>query len=458
VIRGRASLSDDRDATALGAGELSVVHGGAAPSYALRFNAARLDAFERWSADRRDDRRSTRSAQYLPDDLRMYGGDFDRDGSWQYESPYGYVWYPTVAATWRPYYDGYWAPLPVYGWTWVGARRWAWPTHHYGRWGTSGHRWFWIPGRRWAPAWVSWGAAPGYVSWCPLGFDDRPVFSFAASFGTRRDSFSAWVVLPRQHFGQRHARVTEWAVGIRSLPARTAFVQHASAPLPPPRSAVRRIVGRDRTDRSGVRMAVPRDQAPSAVRRWQVRPSEDVRTLPQRPSSSRARTSPGARADSSTSPAYRRAVPRRRAVAPAAAPPRSLSPATPSPRGLSPAAPSPRGLSPAAPSPRALSPTPRARSRQARPARVAPGASGASPSARPAAPAGRTRPGRVAPRAAAPSAPAAPRATAPSAAAPRHAVPRARSGNSTAPTRRGAPAARSDGSGSSGQRHSRRPR
>ena len=94
-----------------------------------------------------------------------------------YEASYGYVWYPTVSVGWRPYYHGRWATLRPYGWTWIGADPWAWPTHHYGRWGFSAGAWFWIPGRSWAPAWVSWAYAPGYVSWCPLGWNNRPIFS-----------------------------------------------------------------------------------------------------------------------------------------------------------------------------------------------------------------------------------------------------------------------------------------
>ena len=51
------------------------------------------------------------SAPYLPQDLQTYGSTFDRYGSWQYAAPYGYVWYPTVAAGWRPYYNGYWSAV-----------------------------------------------------------------------------------------------------------------------------------------------------------------------------------------------------------------------------------------------------------------------------------------------------------------------------------------------------------
>ena len=155
----------------------------------LAFNSARFDAFDLWSAARRSARMgSAASAQHLPSDLQMYGGTLDRSGSWQYEAPYGYVWYPTVDQDWRPYYDGYWSSIRPYGWTWIGFDVWAWPTHHYGRWGLAQNRWFWIPERHWNAAWVSWGAAPGYVSWCPLGFNNRPV-SCAASHGSLRCSY-----------------------------------------------------------------------------------------------------------------------------------------------------------------------------------------------------------------------------------------------------------------------------
>src|SRR5689334_10133865 len=48
------------------------------------------------------------SATNLPPDLQPYAPDMDRDGTWQYEPTYGNVWYPSVAADWRPYYYGYW--------------------------------------------------------------------------------------------------------------------------------------------------------------------------------------------------------------------------------------------------------------------------------------------------------------------------------------------------------------
>ena len=171
VLRGSASLETERGSMPIVAGERTLARDGDAPSYAQAFNSARYDAFDLWSAAQRDARTTVASTEYLPQDLRMFGGTFDRYGSWEYDEPYGYVWYPTVASGWRPYYRGHWAPYQGRGWTWIGLDVWAWPTHHYGRWGYTRDRWFWIPGRTWGPAWVSWAAAPGYVSWCPLGFD-----------------------------------------------------------------------------------------------------------------------------------------------------------------------------------------------------------------------------------------------------------------------------------------------
>jgi hypothetical protein len=202
VIRGAAELVNEGGRTPLRAGERAFSRANAAPSYAYAFNSASWDAFDRWSENRRDARLGV-STQYLPDQVRPYASSFDRYGSWRHESSYGYVWYPSVSADWRPYYRGRWVTLRPYGWTWVGSDPWAWPTHHYGRWGISAGVWFWIPGRSWAPAWVSWAYAPGYVSWCPLGWNNRPVLQIVNVnvYGRGHDPWRAWTVVPRRHFG-----------------------------------------------------------------------------------------------------------------------------------------------------------------------------------------------------------------------------------------------------------------
>jgi len=178
------------DGTAIEVGEYSEVE--AISPTRVRLLAGTMDHIQRTVAP-------SRSASYLPQDLQTYGSTFDQYGSWQYDQPYGYVWYPQVEADWRPYSYGSWSPIRSYGWTWVGAEAWAWPTHHYGRWGFGRNAWFWIPGRTWGAAWVSWSFADDYVSWCPLGWNSRPVF--ALSIGSRR-GWDYWTV-PRRTFETR---------------------------------------------------------------------------------------------------------------------------------------------------------------------------------------------------------------------------------------------------------------
>ena len=202
VLRGVADILNEDGQTTLRAGERAFARAGIAPSLAYVYNSAAWDAFDRWSNDRRGARAGI-SAQYLPETVRPYSSTFDQYGSWRHEASYGYVWYPRVATEWRPYFDGRWASFPSFGWTWIGSTPWAWPTHHYGRWGFSAGSWFWIPGRTWGPAWVSWAAAPGYVSWCPLGWDNRPVVQFVGLgyYGSRHDPWRAWTIVPHQRFG-----------------------------------------------------------------------------------------------------------------------------------------------------------------------------------------------------------------------------------------------------------------
>ena len=258
VIRGWGALSTDRGSTALVSGQRSVASDGRIPSSPQAFNSARFDAFDRWSEARRSERMGTTSASYLPDDLQMYGGVFDRYGSWQYDGTYGNVWYPSVAPDWRPYYYGYWSSLPVYGWTWIGHDAWGWPTHHYGRWGYARSRWFWMPNRTWAPAWVTWASAPGYVGWCPLGFDNRPVFTLSATFG---GAWTGWTVVPRANFGAPHAYAHASAIAPPRLPQTTHFAAQAVAPVAPraqPRSSASIGGASAFSPRGSNRRAVPR--------------------------------------------------------------------------------------------------------------------------------------------------------------------------------------------------------
>jgi hypothetical protein len=258
VVRGQATIANDLGAQEVRAGERAVVREGLAPSYPQYFNSARWDAFDRWSAARREDQLSTVSGQYLPAELSVYASTFDRYGTWRHDEVEGAVWYPSVAVDWRPYSVGYWRTYPSWGSVWIGGDAWGWPTHHYGYWGFSvGFGWYWRPAPVWGPAWVYWAYSPGYVSWCPLGRGGFPVFGHfgvrGGFYGGRVDPWRGWTVVPRQHFGTGMPVHRVAVDGNRLDPsARGAFEARPSGP------GTSRAVPRSY---AGGGMAVPRGSA-----------------------------------------------------------------------------------------------------------------------------------------------------------------------------------------------------
>lgn len=176
------------------AGQRMTVRGGERVRYAgqtvegpYRYQRAAADPFDLWCEERfaelsrmaarnRDDER-------LPDELDPYAGELERNGEWVYEEPQGYVYVPRVAYDWAPYTYGRWA-FTLYGWTWVADEPWGFVTSHYGRWGYSARiGWHWMPRTGFAGAWVGWSSPVGSygntIGWCALGYNDRPVGSFA---------------------------------------------------------------------------------------------------------------------------------------------------------------------------------------------------------------------------------------------------------------------------------------
>jgi hypothetical protein len=261
VLRGAAELVNEQGRSFIRAGERTFARAGSAPSAPYVFNSAAWDSFDRWSEARRDQRIGV-SAQYLPNDVRPYASSFDSYGDWRYEQMYGYVWYPRVSVGWRPYHYGRWMSLRPYGWTWIAGDPWGWPTHHYGRWGISAGSWFWIPGRHWGPAWVSWAYAPNYVSWCPLGWNNRPVYNLVnvnAYGGHRYNPWHAWTVVPRHHFNASHVNVRSFTSVRIDQRVHNTFVVRDTAP------DARFAVGRSSPIRTAGRYAVPRGSAPGAL-------------------------------------------------------------------------------------------------------------------------------------------------------------------------------------------------
>jgi len=235
VVSGKALIDASGAQVSVMAGQRTVATEGRGIAAVRGFDSAATDDFYGWADELQDERAGSTSNAYLPPDLQVYGGTFDRDGTWDSSPDSEWVWYPNVSSDWRPYYDGAWQSYG-WGWTWVGAGRWMWPTHHYGRWGHAARGWYWIPAAQWGPAWVSWGHAAGYVSWCPLGYNDGPVsgLSFGLAAGPHSSPWQGWTVVPYRAF-ERGSRVPAYALRGEQLKAveRTSFAVRRAGPAVP---------------------------------------------------------------------------------------------------------------------------------------------------------------------------------------------------------------------------------
>jgi hypothetical protein len=207
----KIAVNENGDATVVAArsGEGEVTGGGAAYTihahdsyifsgtdqlYATREERNDEDQFDAWAASR--DRRweSSRSENYVSDDVIGYQ-DLDAYGSWRHTSDYGYVWFPRVTeADWAPYHYGHWDYIEPWGYTWVDDEPWGFAPFHYGRWMNYEGAWGWVPAAPrgesaayvrpvYAPALVAWvgGVAGADVAWFALGPREVYVPSYSVS-------------------------------------------------------------------------------------------------------------------------------------------------------------------------------------------------------------------------------------------------------------------------------------
>ena len=346
VARGVAEIQDNGQRIVVRAGERLWLAGPGARGLIEPFNTARWDAFDRWSNDRVNGFTTAASSRQLPYELRAYGPVLDQYGRWDYVAPHGYVWFPSVGASWRPYYDGSWTHTR-YGWTWLGHDRWAWPTHHYGRWGYNGNFWYWIPAKTWGAAWVTWAFAPGYVSWCPLGWDGYPVAGFWGrpgdhpAYWPNYTPWRAWTVVPRDRFGPRRAVRTHAVDGdkLDEATRKALVLQNTPPPMPVGNAVPRGTLSAPGAIFPTDQVAVPRTSIDEPRRGNVRRPTADVPSfaagdatvMPQNPPQNPTRRLDDppaiypAPAASEPDAGYRRRPPERESV-PAYAPPPESSP------------------------------------------------------------------------------------------------------------------------------------
>ena len=136
------------------------------------------DPWERWNRQRDqelfDSAYATNGPSHLPDELKPYANDLNRNGRWVQTPEYGYAWTPTAGGgdAWAPYRVGRWVWIGG-DYVWVSYEPWGWAPYHYGRWAHLRQiGWCWVPPPRgsvhWAPGYVAWVHRPKYVAWVPL--------------------------------------------------------------------------------------------------------------------------------------------------------------------------------------------------------------------------------------------------------------------------------------------------
>ena len=134
---------------------------------------------------------------------------------------------------------------------------------------------------------MSWASANDYVSWCPLGFDSRPVFAFAVG---SRNTWAGWTVLPRTNFGAHGYYAHRYAVDSRRIPSTTAFIAHTTPPLAYGRTP------RQQTDNGRVAggggSAVPRQTPEMSPQRQHPAASRQVPVAPPAAASGQQTTDP----------------------------------------------------------------------------------------------------------------------------------------------------------------------
>lgn len=341
VTSGSAALENALGRTQIRPGTRALTTAVFAPSVPYAFSAP-ADAFERWATANENDRYGVESANYLPTELRAYGGAFDRDGYWSQHQSYGWVWYPRVSVGWQPYYGGRWSFIANFGYSWVGGARWEWPAYHYGQWDRRGTQWFWVPSRNVQHRRVGYAAPRRSVTTSVAYYSRRTSTRSGPSRGSqtiqrnagggrntgRRDVAQQPRAVPRSGADTRAVRPSPSQTRQSTSQARPQQARHQQArPLPATRQgqstppATRRPSSTSRpspaASSSSRTTPSPTRQAPAPARQRQ--PSARPATTGSRSSTSRSAPRPAPRSGPTTRPSQ----PQRSAPSSARTPSRS---------------------------------------------------------------------------------------------------------------------------------------
>jgi hypothetical protein len=145
------------------------------------------EEWEQWNKSRdsmlaKENQAGSESAQHLPQGLRDYRSDLDRNGTWQsvtYKGKPYKLWRPAkVQEDWAPFTQGAWMDYDGDN-AWVPDEPFGYVTMHYGNWIWVDNGWFWAPPGAiigissecdscWFPGRVGWIYTDEDVGWFPL--------------------------------------------------------------------------------------------------------------------------------------------------------------------------------------------------------------------------------------------------------------------------------------------------
>jgi FecR protein len=174
----RVDNSDSGSTVDVSKGRINVIHGDVATplvkgqSLSMQAGNDAIDVghlhedddFDRWVSGRVDTVVTATNAalQYTSSPYYSSGfADLYTYGSWYPISGYGNCWRPYGAGLgWSPFDNGSWLFDSFYGWGFIGYQPWGWLPYHFGSWiFDPGFGWLWVPGG------FGYG---GFVNWVPV--------------------------------------------------------------------------------------------------------------------------------------------------------------------------------------------------------------------------------------------------------------------------------------------------
>jgi hypothetical protein len=199
---GRVQIATPKESIDLVPGTTLIARGTADDPQIERVPEVPSDSFDSFNASRdRELLDALEHNPHLPSSIASES-DLGNYGSWYDIAPYGEAWVPSdQGSNWAPYRDGQWSwEGNNYGWTWTGNESWGWIPYHYGSWFyQTPYGWCWYPPTGAYPTWY-----PAFVGFFGYGIGPFGFANFGwvplAPFETFYPWYSYWAYQPPTYY------------------------------------------------------------------------------------------------------------------------------------------------------------------------------------------------------------------------------------------------------------------